>query len=127
MGREHEVGLLLDLWQQAKAGEGQVALISGEPGIGKSRLAQAARERVQSETHSRLRYQCSPFHINSPLHPVIEQLERAAGISRDDTTETKLNKLEALLSSGCRIRHCRPRCCERSSLRQTECPCSSRS
>jgi predicted ATPase len=58
------------------------------------------RERVQSEAHSRLRYQCSPFHINSPLHPVIEQLERAAGISRDDTTETNLNKLEILLATS---------------------------
>ena len=127
VGRKHKIGLLLDLWQQVKAGEGKVALISGEPGIGKSRLAQAVRERVQSEAHSRLRYQCSPFHINSPLHPMIEQLERAAGISRDDTTETKLNKLEALISSGCRIRHCRPRYCGRSSLRQTGCLCLSRS
>jgi class 3 adenylate cyclase len=127
VGREEELELLLRRWEQVRGGEGRVVLLSGEPGIGKSRLAQAARERVQSETHSRLRYQCSPFHINSPLHPVIEQLERAAGISRDDTTETKLNKLEALLSSGCRIRHCRPRCCGRSSLRQTGCLCLSRS
>jgi predicted ATPase len=75
VGRKHEIGLLLDLWQQVKAGEGKVALISGEPGIGKS----------------------------------------------------KLNKLEALLSSGCRIRHCRPRYRGRSSLRQTGCLCLSRS
>ena len=97
VGREEEVALLLRRWQQARDGEGQVVLIGGEPGIGKSRLTQVLREQTTQLPHLNLRYQCSPYHLNSPLYPIIEHLERAAGFTREDTPEQKLDKLEALL------------------------------
>src|SRR5262249_29187674 len=100
VGRQHELGMLLDRFEQAKEGEGQVVLLSGEPGIGKSRLAHALIERLAGEPHTRLRYYCSPYHVNSALHPIIEQLERAAGFELDDPPEHKLDKLERLLSQG---------------------------
>src|SRR5271170_8234574 len=102
VGRDEEVDLLLRRWEQAKGGEGRVVLISGEPGIGKSRLTAALSERIDSEPHTRLRYFCSPHHQDSALHPFIVQLERAAGFARDDTVETKLGKLRALLAPGSR-------------------------
>src|SRR5207237_481855 len=74
VGREEEIALLLRRWQQAKEGEGQVVLVGGEPGIGKSRLAGVLRERLGQEQHRVLRYQCSPYHVNSALYPAIEQL-----------------------------------------------------
>jgi class 3 adenylate cyclase/predicted ATPase len=98
VGREHELTLLLDRWEQATGGEGQVVVLSGEPGIGKSRITQALRERIAGEPHTRLRYQCSPHHTNSALHPIIAQLELAAGFGLGDTPERKLEKLEALLA-----------------------------
>jgi class 3 adenylate cyclase/tetratricopeptide (TPR) repeat protein len=97
VGREHELGLLLDRWTLARGGEGQVVLLSGEPGIGKSRLTQALLERMAAEPHIRLRYYCSPYHTNSALQPVIEQLQRAAGFAPDDRADAKLDKLEAVL------------------------------
>jgi class 3 adenylate cyclase len=100
VGRHEEMELLLRLWQQAKRGEGCVALLLGEPGIGKSRLAVALQERVQGDPHTRLRHFCSPHHQDSALHPVIGQLERAAGLARDDTADAKLTKLETLLSQS---------------------------
>jgi class 3 adenylate cyclase len=83
VGREHEIGLLVDRWERAKEAEGQVVLLSGEPGIGKSRIVRALRERLAGEPHTPLSYYCSPHHINSALYPVIGLLERAAGYSRD--------------------------------------------
>ena len=102
VGRDEEVELLLRRWQQAKSGEGRVVLISGEPGIGKSRLTVALSEQIGSEPHTRLRYFCSPHHQDSALHPFIAQLERAAGFARDDAVEAKLAKLRALLAPGTR-------------------------
>jgi tetratricopeptide (TPR) repeat protein len=97
VGREAEIELLMDRWAQAKAGKGCVVLISGEPGIGKSRIAQAVQERLVAEQHTPLRYFCSPHHQDSALYPLIVHLERAAGFDRDDAPETKLGKLEVLL------------------------------
>lgn len=94
IGREEEISLLSRRWKMAQEGEGQVVLLCGEPGIGKSRTAQTLREVIAGEPHVRLRYQCSPFHIGSAFHPVIEQLERAAGFTRQDSTDIKLAKLQ---------------------------------
>jgi class 3 adenylate cyclase/predicted ATPase len=98
VGREEEVELLLRRWAKAKAGEGQVALISGEPGIGKSRLTAALLERILAEPHIRLRYFCSPQHTDSALYPIIGQIERAAGLTRDDALRVRLDKLDAVLA-----------------------------
>jgi DNA-binding SARP family transcriptional activator/predicted ATPase len=100
VGREAEVGQLLQHWQEARAGEGRIVLISGEPGIGKSRLVRVVQERLASEPHMRLRYQCSPFHTNSALYPFIQQLERAASFQPEDTPGQRLDKLEAVLMLG---------------------------
>src|SRR6202047_5355104 len=97
VGRHEDVELLMRRWKQAKMGEGRAALISGEPGIGKSRLTAALSEHIGTEPHTRLRYFCSPHHQDSALYPFIVQLERAAGFARDDTVEAKLGKLRALL------------------------------
>jgi class 3 adenylate cyclase/predicted ATPase len=98
IGRENEIDFLLKRQRLAWKSEGQVVLISGEPGIGKSRLAAALEERIAGEPHTTLRYQCSPYHTNSALYPFIAQLERAAGFKADDTSEQRLDKLEALLA-----------------------------
>jgi len=98
VGREEELELLLRRWSKAKSGEGQVVLLSGEAGIGKSRLTAALLEAVAPEPHTRLRYFCSPQHTDSALYPVIGQMERAAGFTHDDTQQAKLNKLDALLA-----------------------------
>jgi class 3 adenylate cyclase/tetratricopeptide (TPR) repeat protein/ABC-type transport system involved in cytochrome c biogenesis ATPase subunit len=100
IGREDELDFLLERQRLAWKGEGQIVLISGEPGIGKSRLVAAVAERIASEPHTRLRYQCSPYHTNSALRPFIAQLERAAGFKADDTSEQRLDKLEAVLAMG---------------------------
>jgi class 3 adenylate cyclase/predicted ATPase len=98
VGREAEFELLLRRWSRAKSGEGQVVLLSGEAGIGKSRLTAAILERLVAEPHTRLRYFCSPQHTDSALYPIISQIERAAGLTRDDTTQGKLDKLAAVLA-----------------------------
>jgi class 3 adenylate cyclase len=97
VGRAEELDLLLRRWQRAAEGEGQVVLICGEPGIGKSRLAAALRDRLEGEDLTRLRYFSSPHRQDSALYPFIAQLERAAGFEREDSVEEKLDKLEALL------------------------------
>ena len=84
VGRDEELDLVLSRWRQAKEGDGHVALISGEPGIGKSRLVLALRDRLQGESKASLSYACSPHHANSALFPFITQLERAAGFAPDD-------------------------------------------
>lgn len=98
VGREEELELLLRRWAKAKSGEGQVVLLSGEAGIGKSRLSTALMERLTAEPHTRLRYFCSPQHIDSVLYPIIGQLERAAGLVHGDIPQAKLDKLDALLA-----------------------------
>ena len=98
VGREEELELLLRRWSRAKTGEGQVVLLSGEPGIGKSRLTAALLERIAAEPHTRLRYFCSPQHTDSALYPIISQMERASGFTHNDTAQAKLDKLDALLA-----------------------------
>jgi class 3 adenylate cyclase len=98
VGRDEEIDLLLRRWARAKAGEGQVVLISGEPGLGKSRITAALEERIHAERHLRLRYFCSPYHQDSALFPFIDQVGRAAGFVQDDMPATRLDKLDALLA-----------------------------
>ena len=100
VGRDEEIELLLRRWRQATSGEGRVVLLSGEPGIGKSRMASDLQERLGGEPHTRLRYFCSPHHQDSALYPIITQLERAAGFRREDTDEQRLDKLEAVLAQA---------------------------
>src|SRR6516225_4315625 len=98
VGRDEEIGLLLRRWASVKAGDGQIILVSGEAGLGKSRATAALEERLHGEPHLRLRYFCSPYHQDSALFPIIDQLGRAAGFARDDAPALKLEKLEALLA-----------------------------
>jgi class 3 adenylate cyclase/predicted ATPase len=98
VGREEETELLLRRWSRAKRGEGQVVLISGEAGIGKSRLTAAHLESIAAEPHTRLRYFCSPQHTDSAFYPIIGHMERAAGFLHSDTPKQKLDKLDALLA-----------------------------
>jgi class 3 adenylate cyclase/predicted ATPase len=102
VGRDEELDLLIRRWQQAKVGEGRVVLVSGEPGIGKSRLTEELGGHIASEPYTRLRYFCSPHHQDSALYPFITQLQRAAGFARDDTVEEKLSKFAGLVASGAR-------------------------
>src|SRR5205823_1471567 len=97
VGREEELELLLRRWSKAKNGEGQVVLLSGEAGIGKSRLTAALMERLAGEPHARLRYFCSPQHTDSALFPIIGQMERAAELAHGDTAQVRLDKFDALL------------------------------
>jgi class 3 adenylate cyclase/predicted ATPase len=100
VGREEELELLLRRWSKAKTGEGQVVLLSGEAGIGKSRLTAALLERLANEPHTRLRYFCSPQHTDSALFPIVSQMERAAGFAHDDTAQAKLDKLDTVLAQS---------------------------
>jgi predicted ATPase/class 3 adenylate cyclase len=98
LGREEELGLLLAHWQEVKRGAGRVVLLTGEAGIGKSRLTRALMESVEGEPHRRLRYFCLPHHSDSTLQPVIGQIERAAGFERGDDAGVRLDKLQGMLS-----------------------------
>ena len=100
VGREEELEILLRRWSKAKSGEGQVVLLSGEAGIGKSRLTAALLERLAAEPPTRLRYFCSPQHTDSALFPIISQMERAAGFAHDDNAQAKLDKLDAVLAQS---------------------------
>lgn len=100
VGRESQIGFLLERQRLAWTGKGQIILISGEPGVGKSRICAALAERIAGEPHTRLNFQCSPYHANSALHPFIIHLERAARFKADDVPEVKLDKLESMLATG---------------------------
>ena len=99
VGREEEIALLVRRWTQAKAGDGHAVLITGEPGVGKSRLAVALETRLQAEPHLLLRYFCAPYNQDSAFYPIIAQLERTAGFEREDAPSTRLDKLESLVST----------------------------
>ena len=96
VGREAEIALLRERWQSTRSGEGQVVLLSGDAGMGKSRIAQVLRDHIANDEHVALRLQCSPYHRNSALHPVITQLQYAAGLRPNDPPEMQMQKLEAL-------------------------------
>jgi len=98
LGREEELDLLLGQWHEARKGAGRVVLLTGEAGIGKSRLTRALIESLDGEPHRRLRYFCSPHHTDSTLYPVIAQIERAAGFERGDSATARLDKLQAMLT-----------------------------
>ncbi len=100
VGRQHELQQMSTLWERAKAGKGQVALLCGESGIGKSRVTKTWLDLIADEPHIVIRYQCSPHHTNSPFYPIINQLERAAHFEREDTPDVKLRKLEAVVSQA---------------------------
>ena len=100
VGRQEELDVLMRRWSNVLNGEGQVVLLSGEAGIGKSRLTAALVERLASEPHTRLRYFCSPRHTDSALYPIISQTERAAGFAHGDSVQTKLDKLDAVLAQS---------------------------
>jgi class 3 adenylate cyclase len=100
VGREEEIEILLRRWSKIKTGEGQVVLLSGEAGIGKSRLTAALLERFANEPHTRLRSFCSPQHTDSAFYPIIGQMERAAALSRNDSLQAKLDKLDAMLAQS---------------------------
>jgi class 3 adenylate cyclase/tetratricopeptide (TPR) repeat protein len=98
VGREEELELLLRRWSKVKVGEGQVVLLSGEAGIGKSRLTAALLERLAAEPHTRLRYFCSPQHTDSAFYPIISQMGRATKLAREGTSKERLDKLDAILA-----------------------------
>jgi hypothetical protein len=100
VGRDEELELLLRRWSKAKSGEGPVVLLSGEPGIGKSRLTAALLERIAAEPHTRLRYFGSSQHGDSALYPIVSQMERAAGFTHHDNMQAKLDKLDAVLAQS---------------------------
>ena len=98
MGRNSEIGILLDRWELAKSGQGQAIFVSGEAGIGKSRLLEALIERMQDGPHEPIRLQCSPYHATSALYPVIQRLSRSVGLAADDDAGTRAEKLDRMLA-----------------------------
>ena len=99
VGREEELGLLQRRWEHAKNGTGQVVLLSGEAGIGKSRLAQALKEQVLAESATRIEFRCSPYHQNSAFYPIIDHLQRLLQFAQNETPQAKLAKLQQVLAS----------------------------
>ena len=99
-GREQELGLVLERWRQAQTGEGQMVIVTGEAGIGKSRITQAVLDSVSRDTHARITYQCSPYHADSALQPTIEHIRRAASMASSDSVEEQLDKLEVMLQQA---------------------------
>ncbi len=99
IGRTHEMGLMLERWRQARSGEGQIVTVVGEAGIGKSRIAEAVQEALAGEPHARVHLQCSPYHSDSALYPVIQHLARAARFAAADSPGDKIEKLTALFSA----------------------------
>ena len=100
VGRASEVALLLERWQLARDGEGQVVLLSGEAGIGKSRIVQTLRERLAGEPHATVLMQCSPYHRSSALYPLVQYFEHRAGIAPGDGPESRAAKFERLIGPG---------------------------
>ncbi len=100
VGREHELGILLERWAWSKDGDGHVVLLSGEPGVGKSRVVRKLRECLADDPHLPLSYYCSPYHTNSALHPVIGLLKQIAGLDHDEPPEAQLIKLEAVFGQA---------------------------
>jgi len=98
IGRDEELQILKRRWDLSKSGKGQIVFVTGEPGIGKSRIIQALRESASSDAMTRVRYQCSQHHTNSPLYPILANFEFAAGIMSSDSSDIKLDKLERLLA-----------------------------
>jgi predicted ATPase/class 3 adenylate cyclase len=98
VGRERELQQLLALWDRANEGKGQVGLVGGDAGIGKSHLSETLLAHIAEQSHATIKYQCSPQHLNSPFYPVIGQLEQTLGLGPRDAPEIKLKKLEAALS-----------------------------
>ena len=108
VGRDQELALLVERWRQARSGEGQLVLLTGEAGIGKSRLTEAVVEAVTAEPHFLIRYQCSPYHADSALHPTIQHLTYAAGLAQADTQDERLDRLETLLARAGRVEAAAP-------------------
>lgn len=100
VGRDQELALLMDRWHQAQGGEGQMVLLTGEAGIGKSRITRAQIDSLASESHTRISYQCSPYQSDSALYPVVDQLRRAADFAAEDSTDQRLDKLESVIAAG---------------------------
>ncbi|MGH6677827.1 MAG: adenylate/guanylate cyclase domain-containing protein, partial [Bradyrhizobium sp.] len=99
VGRAHEIGLMRERWHLARQGEGQILTVTGEAGIGKSRVIEALQEEVSGEAHARVNLQCSPYHSDSALYPVIQYLNRAAGFAPADPPDARAEKVRALLAA----------------------------
>ena len=125
IGRAHEMGLMLERWHLARQGEGQIVTVIGEAGIGKSRMIEALQEELAGEAHARINLQCSPYHSDSALYPVIQYLRRAAHLRATDPPDARIEKLGALLAhrAALEIRQrcrCWPSCCRSRWPRRTD-------